>query len=160
MRLLSTGWSKFRARGSESRQKPGEMSDFCLPDSPKSGRADLKVGKNREKCLIFVYRTLQIRSARLESRQKPEGMCDFCLPDSPNPGRAVSKVEQNHPKLKKYSTAASKFKVRGTKSRTKSSKIEKIFYSVTFAKTVWTQITGTSQKSPFCSQPNSDAVIE
>ena len=25
---------------------------------------------------------------------------------------------------------------------------------------MWTQITGTSQKSPFCSQTNSDAVIE
>jgi hypothetical protein len=25
---------------------------------------------------------------------------------------------------------------------------------------VWSQITGTSQKSPFCSQPNSDAAVE
>ena len=49
-------------------------------------------------------------------------MCYFCLPDPPNSGRAASKVEQNHPKLKKCSTAASKFKVRGTKSRTKSPK--------------------------------------
>ncbi|MCR5748731.1 MAG: hypothetical protein K6G02_00805 [Lactobacillus sp.] len=63
-------------------------------------------------------------------------MSDFCLPDSPNPVRAVSKVEQNHPKLKKYSTR------------------------LPSPKTVWTQITGTSQKSPFCSQPDSDAVIE
>ena len=35
-----------------------------------------------------------------------------------------------------------------------------MFYSVTFAKTVLTQITGTSQKSPFCSQPNSGAAIK
>ncbi|WKB71031.1 hypothetical protein [Ligilactobacillus ruminis] len=89
-----------------------------------------------DKYLIFVYRTLQNRGAGSESRQKPGEMSDFCLPDSPNPVRAVSKVEQNHPKLKK------------------------IFYSVNFAKKVWTQITDTSQKSPFCSQPDSDAVIE
>jgi len=100
---LSTGLSETGVRGLESRQKLGEMSDFCLPDSPKSGRGS-------------------------ESRQKPGEMSDFCLPDSPNPGRAVSKVEQNHPKLKKYSTAASKFRVRDIESRTKSSKIEKMFY--------------------------------
>ena len=35
-----------------------------------------------------------------------------------------------------------------------------MFYSVTFAKAVWTQITGKSQKSTFCSQHNSGAVIE
>jgi len=38
-----------------------------------------------------------------------------------------------------------------------------MFYSVTFAKAVWSQITGKStahQKSPFCSQHNSGAVIE
>ena len=63
-------------------------------------------------------------------------MSDFCLPLTPNPVRAVSKVERNHLKLKKYSTR------------------------LPSPKTVWTQITGTSQKSPFCSQTNSDAVIE
>ena len=38
-----------------------------------------------------------------------------------------------------------------------------MFYSVTFAKAVWSQITVKStahQKSPFCSQHNSGAVIE
>ena len=38
-----------------------------------------------------------------------------------------------------------------------------MFYSVTFAKSVWSQITGKStahQKSPFRSQHNSGAVIE
>jgi len=63
-----------------------------------------------------------------ESRQKPGEMCDFCLPDTSNSGRAASKVEQNHPKLKKCSTAAFKFRVRDIESRTKSSKIEKMFY--------------------------------
>ena len=58
------------------------------------------------------------------------------------------------------STVAYKSGPRSLESRTKSSKIEKIFYSVTFAKKVLTQITGISQKSPFCSQPDSDAVIE
>ena len=76
-------------------------------------------------------------------------MSDFCLPDSPKPVRAVLKVEQNHPKLKKYSTAASKFRVRGTKSRTKSPKIGKMFYSVTFAKAVWTQITANLRNQRF-----------
>jgi len=75
---------------------------------------------------------VQLETTALErrgkSRQKPGEMSDFCLPDSPNPVRAVLKVEQNHPKLKKYSTAASKFRVRDIESRTKSSKIEKIFY--------------------------------
>ena len=60
------GWSKFGVRGLESRQKPGEMCDFCLPDTPKSRRAALKVDKNREKCVIFVYLTLQIRPARIQ----------------------------------------------------------------------------------------------
>ena len=126
---MSTGWSKFRARDLESRQKMGEMSLFCLPDSPKSGRAESKVDKKWGKCLFFVYWTLQIRSARsrkqtknggnvsflstglskigsrrLESRQKTGEMSLFCLPPAPNSVRSVSKVEQNHPKLKKYST--------------------------------------------------------
>jgi hypothetical protein len=77
-------------------------------------------------------------------------MCDFCLPGSPKSARAASKVEQNHPKLKKCSTAASKFRVRDIESRTKSSKIEKMFYSVIFAKAVRFQITDKSQKAPFC----------
>ncbi|MFJ6975870.1 MAG: hypothetical protein ACIRZ1_09055, partial [Ligilactobacillus ruminis] len=64
--------------------------------------------------------------------------------------RAASKVEQNHPKLRKCSTADSKFGSRSLESRTKSSKIEKMFYSVTFAKAVWPQITSKSQKSTFC----------
>ena len=39
-------------------------SGFWLPDSSKTGRAAPKVGKKRGECLIFVYRTLQIRPAR------------------------------------------------------------------------------------------------
>ena len=61
------------------------------------------------------------------------------------------------------STRLSKFEARGLESRTKSPKIGKMFYSVTFAKAVWSQITGKStahQKSRFCSQHNSGAVIE
>ena len=87
----------------------------------------------------------------------------FCLPDSLNSARAASKVEQNLQKLKKCSIADSKIGPRGSESRTKSPKIGKMFYSVTFAKAVWSQITGKStahQKSPFCSQHNSGAVIE
>ena len=34
------------------------MCDFCLPAGPNSGRAVLKVDKNRDECVIFVYRTL------------------------------------------------------------------------------------------------------
>ena len=82
---------------------------------------------------------------------------------TPNSARAAPRVEQNHPKLRKCSTAAYKFDPRGSESRTKSPKIGKMFYSVTFAKAVWSQITGKStahQKSPFCSQHNSGAVIE
>ncbi|MBD8999077.1 MAG: hypothetical protein EGQ92_02365 [Lactobacillus ruminis] len=52
----------------------------------------------------------------------------FCLPDSPKLGSAVPKVEQNLKKLKKCSTAASKFGPRGSESRTKSPKFGKMFY--------------------------------
>ena len=61
------------------------------------------------------------------------------------------------------STGLSKFGACGLESRTKSPKIGKMFYSVTFAKAVRSQITGKStanQKSPFCSQHNSSTVIE
>ena len=101
------------------------MSLFCLPAGPNSG------GRGSE------------------SRQKTEELLLFCLPDTSKSTRAASKVEQNLQKLKKCSTAASKFSPRGLESRTKSSKIEKMFYSVTFAKAVWSQITRKFQKERF-----------
>ena len=55
---------EIRSRGLESRQKPVEMSHFCLPPAPKSTRAVSKVDKNRGECLIFVYRLVQNRSAQ------------------------------------------------------------------------------------------------
>ena len=69
-----------------------------------------------------------------KSRQKLGGMCVFCLPGPPNSGRAVSKVEQNLQKSEKCSTAGSKSGPRDLESRTKSRKIEKMFYLVTLAK--------------------------
>ena len=63
-----------------------------------------------------------------QSRQKPGEMYDFCLPDSPKSVRTAPRVEQNHPKLRKCSTADSKFGSRCSESRTKSRKIEKMFY--------------------------------
>lgn len=51
-------------RRGKSRQKPGEMCGFCLPVGRNSGHADLKVDKNRDKCLIFVYPALRNRGAR------------------------------------------------------------------------------------------------
>ena len=51
--------------GHASRQKTGEMCDFCLPDSSEMGRAASKVDKKRGKCVIFVYRLVQIQGARL-----------------------------------------------------------------------------------------------
>lgn len=50
--------------GTESRQKLEEMCDFCLPAGRNSVRAEPKVDKNRRKCVIFVYRTLQNGVAR------------------------------------------------------------------------------------------------
>ncbi len=114
-------------------------SGFWLPDSSKTGRAAPKVGKKREKHLIFVYRTLQIWGMRPRKQTKNGGNVSF------------------------LSTGLSKFGPRGSESRTKSPKIGKMFYSVTFAKAVRSQITGKStanQKSLFCSQHNSGAVIE
>ena len=55
---------EIRSRGLESRQKPVEMCEFCLPAGRNSGRAASKVGKNRGECLIFVYRLVQNRSAQ------------------------------------------------------------------------------------------------
>ena len=80
------------------------MCDFCLPDSPKSGRATSKVDKKRRKCLFLSTSWSKFRARRLERRQKTGEMSHFCLPPAPNSVRSVSKVEQNHPKLKKYST--------------------------------------------------------
>ena len=51
--------------GHASRQKTGEMPDFCLPAGSNSGCAVLKVDKKRGKCLFFVYRMVQIQGARL-----------------------------------------------------------------------------------------------
>ena len=53
---MSTGWSKFRARGSESRQKTEEMPLFCLPDTSKSARATSKVEQNLEKLKKYSTR--------------------------------------------------------------------------------------------------------
>ena len=64
----------------------------------------------------------------LKVRLHQQETCDFCLPIGPNSGRADSKVEQNLKKSKKCSTADSKSGPRGSESRTKSSKIEKMFY--------------------------------
>ena len=47
------------------------------------------------------------------------------------------------------STATYKFGVRYSESRTKSSKIEKMFYSVTFAKAVWSQLRVNFKKHRF-----------
>ena len=76
-------------------------------------------------------------------------MSHFCLPLPTNSTRAVSKVDKNRCNCLILSTAAYKFGPRGPESRTKSPKIRKMFYSVTFAKAVWSQITGKSQKSRF-----------
>ncbi|RGK48194.1 hypothetical protein DXD09_00195 [Ligilactobacillus ruminis] len=50
------------------------------------------------------------------------------LPPTQNSARAVPKVEQNPPKLRKCSTADSKFGPRCPESRTKSPKFGKMFY--------------------------------
>ena len=105
---------------------------------------------NRKSYPFFVYGWSKFGVRGLESRQKPGKICNFCLPDSPKPGCAVLKVEQNLQNLEKCSTADSKFRARGSESRTKSQKIEKMFYSVTFAKAVCSQITGKFQKALFC----------
>ena len=49
----------------KKRSEQRGKSDFWLPDSSKTGRAVLKVDKNWDECVIFVYRTLRIRGARL-----------------------------------------------------------------------------------------------
>ena len=73
MRKAASGALKnpFREKSSadgriiKKRSEQRGKSDFWLPDSSKTGRAEPKVDKKREKCLFFVYRTLQIRGVRL-----------------------------------------------------------------------------------------------
>ena len=99
----------------------------------------------------------------IKKRSEQRGKSDFWLPDSSKTGRAAPKVDKKRDKCSFLSTGLSKFGPHGSESRTKSPKIGKMFYSVTFAKSVWSQITGKStahQKSPFRSQHNSGAVIE
>ena len=60
--------------------------------------------------------------------------------------RATSKVDKNGGKCVIFVCRLVETGVRGPESRTKSPKIEKMFYSVTFARAVWSQITDTSMK--------------
>ena len=61
---MSTGHFKNGVRGPESRQKPGERCDFCLPPGRNSARVVSKVDKKRGKGVIFVYRLVKIQGAR------------------------------------------------------------------------------------------------
>ena len=45
-------------------QKPEEMPDFCLPAGRNSGCEASEVDKNLGKCVIFVYRLVEIQGAR------------------------------------------------------------------------------------------------
>ena len=135
--------------GHASRQKTGKICDFCLPDSSEMGRAS-KVDKNEGNVWFLSTGWFKFRARGSESRQKTGEMSLFCLPAGPNSGRAVPKVEQNLKNFEKCSTADSKFGSRGSESRTKSQKFWKMFYPVTFAKAVRSQITSKSQKSTFC----------
>ena len=93
--FLSTWLSKIGACGTESRQKTGETSDFCLPDSPKSGRAVLKVDKNGGNVWFLSTWLSKIGVRGLENRQKLGEMFDFCLPPPPKTGRTEPKVDKN-----------------------------------------------------------------
>ena len=124
---------------------------FVMRENPVSTGELSKSGASRrgkpDFCLPY---SLKIGARGTESRQKPVEMPHFCLPPAPNSTRAVLKVDKKRWKCLILSTAAYKFGPRYSESRTKSSKIEKMFYSVTFAKAVWSQIAGKFQKAPFC----------
>ena len=49
----------------KKRSEQRGKSDFWLLDSSKTGHAASTVDKKRDECVIFVYRTLRIRGARL-----------------------------------------------------------------------------------------------
>ena len=109
------------------------MPHFCLPDSPNPERAASKVEQNLqnlEKCSTATPNSARAVPKVEQNLEKLEK----CSTATPNSARAALRVEQNHPKLKKCSTTASKIGPRSSESRTKSRKIEKMFYSVTFAK--------------------------
>ena len=58
------------AWGSWSRQKTGEMPHFCLPNSPKTGRATLKVEQNPQKLRKCSTAASKSGPRGLESRTK------------------------------------------------------------------------------------------
>ena len=91
-------------RGPGSRQKLGEMSDFCLPADPNPARTASKVEQNHPKLRKCSTVDSKIGPRGLESRQKLGEMSDFCLPSAPKSTRVASKVEQNPPKSEKCST--------------------------------------------------------
>ena len=96
--FLSTTDSKFGPRDLESRQKTEEMPLFCLPDSPKLGRATSKVEQNLQKLEKCSTANSKSGLRGLESRQKTEEMTHFCLPAGSNSWRAVSKVDKKRGK--------------------------------------------------------------
>ena len=60
---MSTGWSKIGVCGLESRQKLGEMSDFCLPSAPNSARATSKVDKIAKSNVLTVIEQVMSSTA-------------------------------------------------------------------------------------------------
>ena len=56
------------ALGGESRQKMGEVLDFCLPDPPKSRHADPKVEQNPEKSEKYSTRLSSLKHRNLSGQ--------------------------------------------------------------------------------------------
>ena len=119
---------------SKSGASRGESLIFGYMIRRKRGVRSWKQTKNGGNASFLSTGLFKSGARGLESRQKTGEMPLFCLPDSSNPERAEPKVEQNLQKSEKCSTAGSKSGPRDLESRTKSRKIEKMFYLVTLAK--------------------------
>ena len=110
--------------------------------------------------LVFACSHGQIQHRGTRSRQKQSKMIVFCLPPTPKRPRAVLKVKQILQKLKKCSTPGSKSGSRGSESRTKSLKIEKMFYRFPSAISTIRNIRATPIPRKKTAAPNGTAVFQ
>ena len=97
--ILPTPAPNSASRASESRQKTGFSTEFCLLPRPNPAPADHKVDKKQTVLSNFVYSRTKIQLARLRSRQKMRFPTEFCLPLRPNPHTAPKYADRIRPPL-------------------------------------------------------------
>ena len=126
--ILSTPVAKSSACGPQSRQKKDFYTEFCLLPHPNPPHADPKVDKKRT--LYRILSTPASKSANRdpESRQKQRLSPNFCLLPRLNPSAADHKVDKKRTVLTNFVYYRIQIRPARLLSRTKSPKIEKMFY--------------------------------